>query len=89
MIVLMEGRKRRLVCQWVKFPQVTKLFGNGNGATAATGMIILDDDLDIRQVLFDRCFSIAEPNRLKTHIGIIEILNGRLDEEKFHGRSRC
>jgi hypothetical protein len=47
-------------------------------------MVILDNDFHVRQVFLDRGFYIAEPDRLEPHVGVVKILDGRLDENDFH-----
>ena len=47
-------------------------------------MIIFDDDVDIGQMLFHRGFEIAKPDGLQAHVGIVKVLDRRLDEQNFH-----
>jgi len=42
-------------------------------------VIVFDVDIDARQMLSDRGFEIGEPDRLQTHVGVVEIPDRRLD----------
>jgi hypothetical protein len=52
-------------------------------------VIVFYDDINLRKVFFDNGLQIAEADRLEPHIGIVEILDWRLDEENLHGLGRA
>jgi hypothetical protein len=49
---------------------------------------IFDHDFHVRQVVFDRGFQVAQADGLQPHVGVVEISNRRLEEEKFHSVER-
>src|SRR5581483_10984183 len=87
-IVTVKGRKRRAVIDSVVIAQVAQLFRDCRRPTAAAGVIIFDADRDVRQMFLDRGFEIGKADGLQAHIGVVKILNRRLDEKKLHGPVR-
>ena len=79
-IVLMKGREWRFVRHRVVVGEIAKLSGNRYRPSAAPAVVVFDDDVNIRKVFLDRGFEIAKADRLQPHIGVIEILDGWLDE---------
>ena len=61
-----------------------KFVGNLYSLSPAASVEIFDDDFNFRQMFINRCFQIAETNRLKPDISVVEVLHRRLDEENFH-----
>ena len=83
-IVLMKGRERRFVRHRIIIGEISKLFRNRHRSSAAPAVIVFDDDFNIRKVFFDRGFEIAKSDGLQPHVGVVEVLNRRLDEQDFH-----
>lgn len=84
----MEGGERRFIRRWIIFRQVSQLFRNRDSPSAAAAMVIFNQDIDIRQELLDRRFDIAKPDGLQAHIGVVKVLDGRLDKDDFHWADR-
>jgi hypothetical protein len=78
-IITMKGRKRRAVISGVVIAQIAKLLRNRDRPPSAAAVIVFDADIDIRQMLADRGFEIGKADRLQAHVGVVEILDGRLD----------
>ena len=85
MIIVMKQGKGALVRERDKIPSGRPAPpAKGHGLSPPAMMEIFDDDLDFRQVLFDRRLQISQSQRLKPYLGIVKILNGGLDKKKFH-----
>ena len=83
MKILMEGRERRFVRYRVVLGEIAQLGWNRHGPAAAAGVIVFDRDLNMRQVSSYRCFEISQADRLQAHIGIVKVLDRRLNQYYF------
>src|SRR5215510_6709000 len=80
----MKGRERRLVSYRVVVGEIAEFLGNRYRPSAASGVVILDDNFNIGQMLFDRRFEITKSDRLQPDVGVVEVLNWRLNKKNFH-----
>src|SRR5262245_16390665 len=78
-IVSMKSRKWRLVRYRVVVGEITELLGNRYRPSAASGVVILDDNFNFGQMLFDCGFEITESDRLQPNVCVIKVLDRRLD----------
>ena len=79
----MKGREWRFVRHRVVVGEISKLLGNRHRPSAATAVVVFDDDVNIGKMLLDRGFQITKPDRLQPHVGIVEVLDRRLDEQEL------
>ncbi len=83
MKILMKGRERRLVRYRVVFAEVAQLRWNRHGPAAVAGMVVFDRDVDIRQMFSYRRLEVGQADRLQAHIGIVKVLDRRLNQYYF------
>ena len=83
MKILMKGRERRFVRHRVVFGEIAQLGWNRDGPAAAAGVVVFDRDLDIGQMFSYRRLEVGQADRLQAHIGIVKILDRRLNQYYF------
>ena len=57
---------------------------NGHGLAAGAAVIVLNDNVNVREMCVDRGFEVAKTDGLQAHIGVVEIFDRRLDEQNSH-----
>jgi hypothetical protein len=84
MEILGKRRKRTLIVPGVIGFEIAQLPGQGDGPTSIPLMKVLDQNLHFGECPVNNSLEIAKAQGLETNIGIVEILNRRLDEKYFH-----
>jgi len=84
MEVVPEGGKGAQILVCIIRPQITEVFRQRDGSPAAAVMAIQDLDLHVGQVPSRGRLEHAESQGLKPDLGVVEILDGGLDEKNFH-----
>jgi hypothetical protein len=47
-------------------------------------VIVLNDNVNVREMFVDRGFEVAKTDGLQAHFGVVEIFDRRLDEQNSH-----
>jgi len=68
----------------IVLPKIGELGGKSDGPSAQPLMVVPDQDLHMGQEFLDSSLEHAKPERLKSDVGVIEILHRRLKEQKLH-----
>jgi hypothetical protein len=83
-IIMMEGAERTLVGIRIERLEVGELARQRQRAAAVAVVEIKDLDGNLGKAIAERTREVREADGLEPHVGVVEVLDGRLDEEKLH-----